>query len=42
MFENEIDFKEFSTLSSDVKDCETHYRGEGFLFLSKSIKTQKE
>ena len=26
----------------DRKDCETHYRGEGFLFLTKSNKTQKE
>ena len=25
-----------------IKDCETHYRGEGFLFLRKSNKTQKE
>ena len=29
-------------LTMEHKDCETHYRGEGFLFLTKSIKTQKE
>ena len=39
--QNDTDIKEKKE-DEKKKDCETHYRGEGLLFLTKSNKTQKQ